>query len=121
MKILGIDTSSNASSVALIEDNKFSGESIASPSRVGAYKARNLAIKILKEFNLNWCSVRIIYEDQKPFAIQVKSNNGDIDVDKSILNECSIKNIINEFNLSKINYKQTSRYGNFGLGFSWDN
>ena len=105
----------------LIKDNHFSGESITSPSRIGAYKARNLAIKILKEFDLNWCSVRIIYEDQKPFAIQVKSNNGDIDVDKNILNECSIENIINEFNLSKINYKQTSRYGNFGLGFPWDN
>lgn len=105
----------------LIEDNKFSGESIASPSRVGAYKARNLAIKFLKEFDLSWCSVKITYEDQKPFVIQVESNNGDINVDKNILNECSIENIVNEFNLNKINYKQTSRYGNFGLGFSWDN
>lgn len=104
-----------------IGNNNYSGKDPSQIERSGSYKARQLAIKILKEFSLNWCSVKMIYNNTNTLlTIEANSDKGIIEIDKNLYPECSIENIIKEFDLINFDYNKTSKFGQFGLDFPWE-
>lgn len=84
------------------------------PSKVdvsGAYKARELAVRFLKKFNLKWCEVQLSYAIGKaePLAIYINSNIGTIGPTQDLYEECKPRNI----NMSGINYEKQAQFGHF--------
>ena len=80
-----------------------------------AHKARQLAIRFLKEYGLKWCEVQISYAIgmDKPLAIYIDSNFGTIDPPKAVYEECTPKRIIEDLKLKSLNYEELARYGHF--------
>lgn len=80
-----------------------------------AHKARELAKRFLKEYNLAWCQVQLSYAIglTEPMAIYVDSNKGFIDVDRSVYAECTPKRIIEDLGLNNINYVKLAQFGHF--------
>ena len=106
-----------------ITGNCYSGKDCTKVDRSGAYKARQLAIRMLKEYNLKWCEVQVSYAIgiANPLAIYVDSNIGNITVDDKIYDEFKPANIIKEFDLKHFDFTKTSMYGHFGNnGFPWE-
>ena len=106
-----------------ITGNCYSGKDGTKVDRSGAYKARQLAIRMLKEYNLKWCEVQVSYAIgiANPLAIYVDSNIGNITVDDKVYDEFKPANIIKEFDLKHFDFTKTSMYGHFGTkGFPWE-
>lgn len=80
-----------------------------------AHKARELAKRFLKEYNLNWCQVQLSYAIgmTEPMAIYVDSNKGFIDVDRNVYAECTPKRIIDDLNLRDVDYVKLAQFGHF--------
>ena len=80
-----------------------------------AHKARELAKRFLKEYNLDWCQVQLSYAIgmTEPMAIYVDSNKGFIDVDRSVYTECTPKRIIDDLNLRNVDYVKLAQFGHF--------
>ena len=78
-----------------------------------SYIARIIAKEQLIKNKLKWCQVQISYAIgiEKPLAIYITSNKGNIDVDRSLYNRCKLKNIIEELNLLNISYYDKAMYG----------
>lgn len=112
----------NYQSFANVGGGAFSGKDPTKVDRSGAYKARQIAIRYLKEHNLNWCSVQLSYAIgvEEPLAIYIDSNIGTIEPAASLYQECTPQNIINEFDLRHYDYTRTAEYGHFGLNFPWE-
>lgn len=93
----------------------FSGKDPSKVDRTGAYKARELAVRFLKEKNLEWVKVQLSYAIgiKEPLSIYINSNKGYIEVDKSLYHECSIKNMIDDLKLLEIKYEDSAKYGHF--------
>lgn len=80
-----------------------------------AHKARELAVRFLKKYNLVWCEVQLFYAIgvDKPLAIYIRSNKGNIYPDLSIYDECKPQRIIADLNLRKIDYVELAKFGHF--------
>ena len=102
-------------SFAKVGGGAFSGKDPTKVDRTGAYKARELAKRYLKKYNLKWCSVQLSYAIglTHPLAINITSDEGNIEVDASIYQECTLKNMINDLNLRNISYEEKARFGHF--------
>lgn len=99
-----------------------SGKDPTKVDRSGAYKARQLAIRALKQFGLKWCSVQLSYAIGKaePLAIYIDSDKGFIEPDAEWYSECTPRNMIEELKLKEISYEKTARFGHFGFDFNWE-
>ena len=113
----------NYQSFANVGGGAFSGKDPSKVDRSAAYKARQIAIKYLKENNLKWCNVQLSYAIgiAEPLAIYIDSNEGSIEPTEELYEECTPNNIIKEFNLKEFDYTQTAKYGHFGWDFPWEN
>lgn len=102
-------------SFANVGGGAFSGKDMTKVDVSGAYKAREIAIRYLKEYKLKWCEVQLSYAigREEPLAIYVDSNIGNIEPHKNLYEECKPKNIIKDLNLLKINYEKKARFGHF--------
>ena len=102
-------------SFANVGGGAFSGKDPSKVDRSGAYKAREIAKRIIKENNYEWCEVQLSYAIgcTEPLAIYIKTNEGDIEVPKSLYEECKPLNIINDLNLKNICYEELARFGHF--------
>lgn len=80
-----------------------------------AYKAREIAKRLLKEKNLKWCEVQLSYAIgvARPMAIYVDSDIGNLEVPESYYVECEPKNIINDLKLLDIDYEEKAKFGHF--------
>ena len=102
-------------SFAPVGGGAFSGKDPSKVDRSAAYKAREIAKKVLKEKNLAWCIVQISYAIgiAKPLSIYINSDKGDITVTDDLYEECKPQNIIKDLNLLNICYEELSRFGHF--------
>lgn len=80
-----------------------------------AHKARELAKRFIREYNLTWCQVQLSYAIglTEPMAIYVDSNKGFIDVDRSVYADCTPKRIIEDLKLNDIDYIELAKFGHF--------
>lgn len=88
------------------------------PSKVdfsGAYKAREIAIRYLKEYDLKWCEVQLSYAIGKaePLAIYIDSNIGNIKPTQKLYEECKPRNIIKDLKLLNLNFEEQAKFGHF--------
>ena len=62
-----------------------------------------------------WCEVQISYAIgiEKPLAIYIKTNLGDIEIPNNLYEECKVKNIIRDLTLQHESYEERSKYGHF--------
>ena len=103
-------------SFAPVGGGAFSGKDPSKVDRSGAYKAREIAKKILlSNENYMWCHVQLSYAigKEKPLAIYIKTDRGNIEVDNSLYEECKPKNIIKDLDLLNICYEERAKYGHF--------
>ena len=103
-------------SFAPVGGGAFSGKDPTKVDRSGAYKAREIAKKILlSNDNYSWCSVQISYAigKERPLAIYIETDKGDIDASDALYEECKPKNIINDLNLLYTCYEERARFGHF--------
>ncbi len=105
----------NYHSFSKVGGGAFSGKDPTKVDRSAAYKARELAVRILKEHNLEWCSIQLCYAIgiDKPLSINIESNVGNIEVDDKLYEECTPRNIIKDLDLLNIKYYDTAKYGHF--------
>lgn len=109
-------------SFAPVGGGAFSGKDPTKVDRSGAYKARQLAIRALKDYDLKWCEIQLSYAIgvAEPLAIYIDSNKGNLEVPSNWYAECTPANIINEFNLRAPQYAETAKFGHFGRNFIWE-
>lgn len=102
-------------SFAPVGGGAFSGKDPSKVDRSGAYKARELAKRVLIEHNLEWCTIQLSYAIgiTEPLAIYIDSNIGEIKVDESLYQECTPKRIIEDLNLLNICYEELAKFGHF--------
>ncbi len=103
-------------SFASVGGGAFSGKDPTKVDRSGAYKARELAKSILlNNDEYRWCLIQLSYAigKESPLGIYIKTNVGDIEVDKNLYEECKPKNIIKDLNLKSECYEKRARYGHF--------
>ena len=103
-------------SFANVGGGAFSGKDPTKVDRSGAYKAREIAKKILidnKEYS--WCQVQLSYAigKAKPLAIYITTDKGEIETPEYLYDECTPKNIINDLNLKNICYEDKAKFGHF--------
>ena len=102
-------------SFAKVGGGAFSGKDPSKVDRSGAYKAREIAKEYLRKYNLRWCSVQISYAIgiDKPLAIYINSDKGNLEVEENLYNECTPKRIIKDLNLYYICYEEKAKFGHF--------
>lgn len=102
-------------SFANVGGGAFSGKDPTKVDRSGAYKAREIAKEMLKEYNLKWCLVQLSYAigKEEPLAIYIKTDDGYIEPGSKMYEECKPKNIIKDLKLKQKFYEGTARYGHF--------
>lgn len=86
----------------------FSGKDPTKVDRSGAYMARNLAIRYLKDENLKECLVKLAFVIGNPLPVMATVNGRDIPV------MTGVKDIIEAFGLREPIYKKASIEGHFG-------
>lgn len=102
-------------SFAKVGGGAFSGKDPSKVDRSGAYKAREIAKKYLKKYNLKWCQVQLSYAIgiEKPLAIYIDSDKGKIETEENLYDECKPKNIIKDLNLHNTCYEEKAKFGHF--------
>lgn len=103
-------------SFASVGGGAFSGKDPTKVDRSGAYKAREIAKKVLSRHpEFDNCVVQLSYAIgvEKPLAIYIRANNKDLEVPGSLYDECTPKNIIKDLNLKNICYEEKARFGHF--------
>lgn len=103
-------------SFANVGGGAFSGKDPTKVDRSGAYKARELAKRILKENDdLNWVQIQLSYAigKEEPLAIYIESDKGMLEVSDSLYEECKLKNIIRDLNLKSECYEDRAKFGHF--------
>ena len=102
----------------------FSGKDATKVDRSAAYKARQIAIRTLKEHpRLRWCEVQIAYAIglALPLSIYIRTNKGNIKPEDSLYEECRVKTIIDDLKLREPIFRNTAMYGHFGhKDFTWE-
>ena len=116
-------------SFAPVGGGSFSGKDPTKVDRSGAYKARQLAIRALKQFGLKWCEIQLSYAIgvAEPLAIYIDSDKGNIEPPKEWYQECTPANMIKDLKLRQPIYEETACFGHFGCPpdafgrvFSWE-
>ena len=116
-------------SFAPVGGGAFSGKDPTKVDRSGAYKARQLAIRTLKKYNLKWCEIQLSYAIGKaePLAIYIDSDKGNLEVPAEWYKECTPANMIKDLKLRQPIYEETACFGHFGCPpdafgrrFSWE-
>lgn len=102
-------------SFANVGGGAFSGKDPTKVDRSGAYKAREIAKECLKAYNCKWCEVQLSYAIglEKPLAIYINSDKGNIKPAPILYEECKVKNIIKDLKLKNKCYEETARFGHF--------
>lgn len=103
-------------SFANVGGGAFSGKDPSKVDRSAAYKAREIAKKIvLSDDKYDWCQVQLSYAIgiEEPLAIYIETNLGNMDVDKILYEECKPKNIIKDLNLLEEHYEDRAKFGHF--------
>lgn len=103
-------------SFASVGGGAFSGKDPTKVDRSGAYKAREIAKKVLSRHpEFDTCVVQLSYAIgvEKPLAIYIRANNKDLEVPESLYDECTPKNIIKDLNLKNICCEEKARFGHF--------
>lgn len=102
-------------SFAKVGGGAFSGKDPTKVDRSGAYKAREIAKKVLIENDFKWCQVVISYAigKEEPLAIYIETDKGSLDVSQSLYEECKPKNIIKDLSLRNVCYEELARFGHF--------
>lgn len=102
-------------SFANVGGGAFSGKDPTKVDRSGAYKARELAKRILKENKVDWCEVQLSYAigREEPLAIYIKTNQGDLKVSNDLYEECKLRRIIQDLDLKNVCYEEKARFGHF--------
>ncbi len=102
-------------SFANVGGGAFSGKDPSKVDRSGAYKARELAKRIVKENDVNWCEVQLSYAigKEEPLAIYITSDKGELEVPESFYEECKTRNIIRDLDLKNKCYEEMARFGHF--------
>ena len=102
-------------SFAKVGGGAFSGKDPSKVDRSAAYKAREIAKEYLTKYNLKWCQVQLSYAIglEKPLAIYIDSNQGNIEVPENLYEKCTPKNIIKDLNLLNICYEDKAKFGHF--------
>ena len=102
-------------SFAKVGGGAFSGKDPSKVDRSAAYKAREIAKEYLKKHNLDWCTVQLSYAIglEKPLAIYIDSNIGNIEVPNNLYDECTPKRIIQDLNLYETCYEERAKFGRF--------
>ena len=88
------------------------------PSKVdfsAAHKAREIAVRILEERKLKWCEVQLSFAIgiDRPLAIYINSDKGEITPTRSIFNECTPKRIIEDLKLKQADFEELAKFGHF--------
>lgn len=125
----------NYHSFANVGGGAFSGKDPTKVDRSGAYKARQIAIRWLKEHKNDYsCEVQLSYAIgiAEPMAIYLKAYGGNNDVSgcttydltQQYKEECKPISIIRDLKLRDTNvvsYYKTAKFGHFGIkGFMWE-
>ena len=102
-------------SFAKVGGGAFSGKDPSKVDRSAAYKARELAKRYLKKYDLTWCMVQLSYAIgvAHPLAIYIDSNKGNIETDASLYEECTPKNIIKDLDLYHTCFEDKAKFGHF--------
>lgn len=103
-------------SFASVGGGAFSGKDPSKVDRSGAYKAREIAKKIVtSKDEYKWCLVQLSYAIgiEEPLAIYIKTNLGNVEAPQSLYEECKPKNIIKDLNLKNICYEDKAKFGHF--------
>lgn len=105
----------NYQSFANVGGGAFSGKDPTKVDRSGAYKAREIAKRMLLWRGLRWCEVQLSYAIgiAEPLAIYIRSNEGDMDVPEALYAECTPARIISDLNLRAPIYYSTAQFGHF--------
>ena len=80
-----------------------------------AHKARQIACECLEAKGLRWCEVQLSYAIglDKPLAIYIDSDQGNIEPYSELYEECTPANIIRDLRLYDADYEQLAKYGHF--------
>ncbi len=83
----------------------------------GAHKARQLAVRLLKEKRLKWCEVQLSYAIglEKPLAIYIDSDKGNIQPSAEMFEECKPVRMIKDLNLLEPRYEEWAKFGHFAM------
>lgn len=103
-------------SFANVGGGAFSGKDLTKVDRSGAYKAREIAKRIVKSNdNYTWCEVQLSYAIGKsePLAIYIKTNLCDVTASEDLYHECDVKNILSELRSQNICFEERARFGHF--------
>lgn len=97
----------------------FSGKDATKVDRSGAYKARQEAVRLLKERNAKEVTVFIAYAigQEKPVQATAIIDGKEEELD---LERFKPQAIIEVLELDQPIYEQTAEWGHFGNGFRWD-
>lgn len=97
----------------------FSGKDATKVDRSGAYKARQEAVRLLKERNAKEVTVFIAYAigQEKPVQATAIIDGKEEELD---LERFTPQAIIEVLELDQPIYEQTAEWGHFGNGFRWD-
>lgn len=110
-------------SFANVGGGAFSGKDPTKVDRSGAYKARQIAKRYLQQYKLKWCEVQLSFAigKDKPLAIYIDSNIGNIEPPIELYQECTPNRIINDLDLRQPIYQETAKFGHFGdKQFRWE-
>ena len=125
----GFDADTGLSGRKIIIDNygpeipvgggSFSGKDYTKVDRSGAYMARKIAIDLLKQKNAREVFVKIAYAIGKPEPVMAVAvvDGKEEQITGYDLTPKGIKEFLN---LDNVKFSETSKWGHFGRGFSWD-
>lgn len=129
--VSGFDADSGLSGRKIVIDNygprvpigggSFSGKDATKVDRSAAYKARQVAVQLLKERGASEVLVRVAYAIGEVYPIEISAHiNGTHETLPHLREEFTPKNIIESLNLRTPQYEKTAEYGHMGREFAWD-
>ena len=105
----------NYQSFSNVGGGAFSGKDASKVDRSGAYKAREVAKRLIEEKDLYWCEIQVSYAigKEEPLAIYIVSDLGNLEPSPSMYEEFKPKNIIKDLWLKAPNFEKRARFGHF--------
>ena len=105
----------NYQSFANVGGGAFSGKDPTKVDRTGAYKAREIAKRMLMWKDLDWCEVQLSYAIGKaePLAIYIDSNEGCLEAPSNLYAECTPARMIEDLGLLNCKFEELARFGSF--------
>ncbi len=98
----------------------FSGKDPTKVDRSAAYKARQMAVKLLEEKGANEVMVQIAYAIGYRHPVSCVAWIDGVAENQDILrDDLTPQGIITSLDLCRPIYEQTARYGHFGRGYRW--